>query len=60
MVLHGVLWNQAWNLTKRRDFRIAGWTGTAPERHHLRGEARKSEMIWPICLASSGGTALPI
>lgn len=35
-------------------------TGASPERHHLRGEAMKSEMIWPIFLASSGGTALPI
>lgn len=28
--------------------------------HRLRGEDMKSKMIWPICFASSGGTALPI
>jgi len=35
-------------------------TGAERMPHRLRGEAMKSEMIWPICLASSGGTALPI
>lgn len=35
-------------------------TGAEGKPYRLRGEAMKSEMIWPICLASSGGTALPI
>lgn len=31
-----------------------------PHRIRTRGEDMKLKMIWPICLARSGGTALPI
>ena len=29
--------------------------GATPKRYRVRGEVIKSKMIWPICLASSGG-----